>query len=98
MNVSFGKQNYVSEKPNYVKSATKGAVLTSGIYSVATAVSSLAQPDMFEQVVHEMGGKKEYAKAFAVGLGIIALGGALLSTVITAVASKVQPKENPKAN
>ena len=98
MNVNFGKQNYVAKQPNYAKSAAKGALLTSGTYSVITAVSALSQQDMFKQIVSEVGGKKEYAKLFAVGLGIIALGGALVSTLVTAVASKIKPQENPKAN
>lgn len=98
MKVHFGNQNSIPKKPNYVKSAVKGAVLTSGLYSAFNAVASLSQRDMFEQVVKEVGGKKEYAKVFAVSIGVIATAGALLNMLLTAVSSKIEPKENPKAN
>ena len=98
MKVHFGNQNSIPNKPNYVKSAVKGAVVSSGVYSVFNALASLSQKDMFEQVVKEVGGKKQYAKVFAVSLGIIATAGALLNVTLSAVASKVKPKDNPKAN
>ena len=98
MKVHFGNQNSIPKKPNYVKSAAKGAVLSTGIYSAFNTLASLSQRDMFEQVVKEVGGKKQYAKVFAVSLGVIATAGALLNVVATAISSKVQAKESPKAN
>ena len=98
MQVQFGNQSSISNKPNYLKAATKGAILSSGVYSAFNTLASLSQKDMFEQVVKEVGGKKQYAKVFAVSLGIIATAGALLNVVATAISSKMQAKENPKAN
>ena len=98
MKVNFGQQVNIKQKPDYIKSALKGAIASSAVYSGLTTASSIAQPDMFKKVVEEVGGRKEYSKTYAVALGVIALGGAVLSTLITSIASKVKPDENPKAN
>ena len=98
MKVRFGNQLDIPKKPNYVKFAAKGAFASSAIYSGFTAVSAFSQQDLFKKVVEEVGGKKEYMKTYLIAMGIIALGGAILGTIVGSISSKLNPSENPKAN
>ena len=97
MNINSVQQPTVKTNNRYRKAAAKGALLTSGALTVSSAVSWASDSAYMKQVVKNTGGKVKYAKTYAMGLVALTAAGAALSSVLTFIIDRFQPKKPPKA-
>ena len=97
MNISSVQQPTVKTNNRYRNAAVKGALLTSGALTVSSAVSWASDSAYMKQVVKNTGGKAQYAKTYALGFLALTAAGAALSSALTFVIDRFQPKKPPKA-
>ncbi len=89
--------NISPRKSGKLNAAKRGAIITAGVLGTSTGISWLTKPDEMRKVVSDYGGKNSYIKNFVLGLALLSAGGAVLNTVMNAVAEKIHYKKPPKA-
>lgn len=80
-----------------VKSAKMGAVLTGGTIAVTQAYQWISKPDTMRKIVSENGGKTPYIKNFMLAAAMYTALGATLSALVSKIADRVSPVEQPRA-
>ncbi len=97
MNLNAVNIQPITRKNNKYKAAKTGAALTAGVLATSTAISWVSRPKDMMQVVKNCGGKGKYVQKYIVGITFLAGVGALINTLLSKVAEKIQPKHPPKA-
>ncbi len=97
MNVRPVSMNQPVRKNTKSNPAKRGAMITAGMLTASTAISWATRTNEMKEVVKSCGGKNKYIANYALGLALFAGAGAVVNTVLTAVANKINPKKPPKA-
>lgn len=97
MKVNTANQPVMQKNNRYAKSAGRGALITAGALTASTAFSWASDSVYMKKVVQDVGGKSNYMKTFALGMGMASAAGALTSMLSTFIISKIVPKKPPKA-
>lgn len=97
MNVNSVNMHHPVRKNAKAHPARRGALITTGMLTASTAISWATRTNEMRQVVKECGGRNKYIANYALGLALFAGAGAIVNTVLTAVANKITPKKPPKA-
>lgn len=94
-----GSVNNHSKRVNrqVVQSAKMGALLTSGTIIATQAYHWISKPDTMKKIVLDNGGKVPYLKNFIVATALYSSLGAVLSALVSKIADRVSPIENPRA-
>ena len=98
MNVTFSGSQVQQKKYSTAKAAAKGALFTASVLGTSTAISWVKEPQAMQSVVAKCGGKGKYAAQYSAWLALYSVAGAVVSTIMTAIAKAIKPNEPPKAN